>query len=179
MKILLKRKNLNDRRCNEELEFSQFGKVTIKTSVSNRRILGLVPDAGLPLICMTITLALYLIKLGAEINAGIDGWIELGKKILNLFIQDELVSVDSDGATALAINHISKYEDISCLKKMTESMIDLPAYIERSHDGGKSSDEKQMYYIQTYTINNQDVYVVGVTSNGKTEIIKHFKLANN
>ena len=163
MKILLKRKNPNDKKRHEELEFSQFGKVTIKTSASNRRI----------------TLALYLIKLGAEINAGIDGWIELGKKILNLFIQDELVSVDSDGATALAIIHISKYEDISCLKKMTESVIDLPAYIERSHDGGKSSDEKQMYYIQTYTINNQDVYVVGVTSNGKTEIIKHFKLANN
>jgi len=129
MKILLKRKNPNDGGRNEELEFSQFGEVTIKTSASNCPIFGIIPDAGLSLIFMTITLALDLIKLGAEINAGIDGWIELGKKILNLFIQDELVSVDSDGATALAINHIAKYEDISCLKKMTESVIDLTTYL--------------------------------------------------
>ena len=127
---------------------------------------------------MTINLGFQLIKLGAEINNGVDGWIELGKKILKLFRQDELVSVDSDGATALAINRITKNGTISSLEKMTESVIDLTAYSEKNHGNVKSSDEKQMYYIQTYMINHQEIYVVGTLSTGKTEIIKHFTLDN-
>lgn len=32
------------------------------------------------------------------------------------------------------------------------------------------------YYIQTYRINDGDIYVVGITSSGEAGIIKHFDL---
>ena len=132
------------------------------------------PGADWIVILLLLDLGFQLIKVGAEINDGIDGWIGLGKKLHKLFHRNKIVSIDNDGATALAINLIAKKEKIDRLEKMQESTInlaDLSGFI-RGNKG--LSNKPHNYYIQTYCINNNDVYVIGVKSTGKAEIIKHF-----
>lgn len=42
------------------------------------------------------------------------------------------------------------------------------------HGNKGLSKEPYNYYIQSYCINNSDVYVIGIKSTGEVKIIKHF-----
>lgn len=95
------------------------------------------------------------------------------KKLHKLFYRNKIVSIDNDGATALAINLIAKKKNrqIGKMQESTINLADLSGFI-RGNKG--LSNKPHNYYIQTYCINNNDVYVIGVKSTGKAEIIKHF-----
>lgn len=132
------------------------------------------PGADWIVILLLLDLGLRLIKVGAEINDGIDGWIGLGKKLHKLFRRNKIVSVDNDGATALAINIIAKKQEIVRLEKIQESTIKLADLSGMIHGNKGLSKEPYNYYIQSYCINNSDVYVIGIKSTGEVKIIKHF-----
>ena len=179
MEVLLNIDNYEEWVCNDNLDFSEVEKDEIKKKVGLDHVkkveyVNIGPGADWIVILLLLDLGLQLIKVGAEINDGIDGWIGLGKKLHKLFYCNKIVSIDNDGATALAINLIAKKEKIDRLEKMQESTInfaDLSGFI-RGNKG--LSNKPHNYYIQTYCINNNDVYVIGVKSTGKAEIIKHF-----
>jgi len=179
MEILLNIDNYEEWESNGNLALSKNEKERIKEQINfgNIRkysIANIGPGADWIVILLLFDLGLQLIKVGAEINDGIDGWIGLGKKLHKLFYRNKIVSIDNDGATALAINLIAKKEKIDRLEKIQESTInlaDLSGFI-RGNKG--LSNKPHNYYIQTYCINNNDVYVIGVKSTGKAEIIKHF-----
>lgn len=132
------------------------------------------PGADYFVVLFLLSLGLQAIKLGSEINDGIEGWLGLGKKLRSLFERERLVSVDSEGATALAIVLLARKIKIEKLEKIQESslnLVDLSGMI----PGNKGlSQRPHNYYIQSYRINDMEVYVVGIQSNGKAEIIKHF-----
>lgn len=132
------------------------------------------PGADYFVVLFLLSLGLQAIKLGAEINDGIEGWLGLGKKLWSLFEREKIVSVDLEGATALAIALLARKMKIEKLEKIQEStlnLVDLSGMI----PGNKGlSQRPHNYYIQSYRINDMEVYVVGIQSNGKTEIIKHF-----
>ena len=179
MEILLTLDNYEERFCNDSLELSEEEKDNIKKevdlgSLSNVDFVNIGPGADWIVILLILNIGLQIIKVGAEINDGIDGWIGLGKKLLKLFRRNKIVSIDEDGATALAINLIAKKEKIDRLEKIQEATINL-ADLSGIIRGNKGlSNKPHNYYIQTYCINNNDVYVIGVKSSGKAEIIKHF-----
>lgn len=148
-----------------------FGNIK-KYSIAN-----IGPDADWFVILLLLDLGLQLIKVGADINDGIDGWIGLGKKLLKLFHRNKIVSIDIDGATALAINQIAKKQKINRLEKINESIINLVDLSGVIHGNKGLSKTPHNYYIQSYCINNSDVYVIGIKSTGEVKIIKHFVLS--
>lgn len=143
--------------------YISFGKISKFRSVN----IGLGVDWLVLL--LVVDIGLRIIKIGAEINDGIDGWIGIGKKLNRLFCRKKIVAIDKYGATALAISLIGKKQTINKLKKLQESTID---WSEMTYIG--TSTNLLKYYIQTYCVNDSDVYVVGVSATGEAKIIKHF-----
>lgn len=132
------------------------------------------PGADYFVVLFLLSLGLQVIKLGAEINDGIEGWLGLGEKLRSLFEREKLVSVDSEGATALAIALLARTVKIEKLKKIQENTLNLVDLTGMIPCNKGLSQRPHNYYIQSYRINDMEVYVVGIQSNGKAEIIKHF-----
>ena len=132
------------------------------------------PGADYYVFLLLLSLGLSAIKLGADINDGIEGWRALGEKLRRLFERRRVVSVDAEGATALAIALLAQKEQIERLEKrqeMTLNLVDVSGMI----PGNRGLSQKpHNYYIQSYLINSEELYVVGIKSNGQTEILKHF-----
>lgn len=184
MEILLNIDNYEEWESNGNLALSKNEKERIKEQINfgNIRkysIANIGPGADWFVILLLLDLGLHLIKVGAEINDGIDGWIGLGKKLHKLFHRNRIVSIDNDGATALAINIIAKKQKIVRLEKIEESTINLADLSGMIHGNKGLSKKPYNYYIQSYCINNSDVYVIGVKSTGEVKIIKHFVLNNH
>lgn len=179
MEILLVIDNYEENVCNNNLDVSKIKKETVKNNidfghVSKFNIVNIGAGADWMVVCLVIDIGLRMIKLGSEINDGIDGWIGLGKKLQKLFHRKKIVSVDIEGANALAIALIAKRRKISQLEKIQEStinLVDLSGII--PHNKGLSK-KPHNYHILSYRINGEDVYIIGVTSEGETKIIKHF-----
>jgi len=165
--------------CNDTLEISESDRESIKKKVGINDVqdvdfVNIGPGADLIVLLLVVSVGLQLIKVGAEINDGINGWIEIGKKIKKLFSRNKIVSVDIDGATALAIDFIAKKEKITTLEKMQETVVNLVDLSGMIPINSGLSKKPHNYYIQTYRINGEDVYVIGIKSTGEVNIIKHF-----
>lgn len=145
--------------------YFSFGKISKFRSVN----IGL--GADWLVLLLVVDIGLSIIKTGAEINDGIDGWIGIGKKLNKLFCRKKIVSIDKYGATALALSLIRKKQKINKIQKLQESTIDLS---KMTHFYRGTNLNLLKYYIQTYYINDSDVYVVGVSATGEAKIIKHF-----
>lgn len=142
--------------------------------ISEAKYVNIGPGADLIVLLLIVDIGLRLLKLGAEINDGIDGWIGLGKKLSKLFLQKKIVSIDADGAASIAIELISQKEKIVKLEKIHETTINLVDVSFMLPQNISLSARPHNYYIQAYRINDKEVYVVGVTSTGNANIIKHF-----
>ena len=84
------------------------------------------------------------------------------------------MSIDADGAASIAIELISQKEKIVKLEKIHETTINLVDVSFMLPQNINLSAKPHNYYIQAYRINDEEVYVVGVTSTGNADIIKHF-----
>ena len=84
------------------------------------------------------------------------------------------MSIDSDGAASMAIELISRQEKITKLEKIQETTINLVDVSGMIRNNSNLSAKPHNYYIQTYRINCEDIYVIGITSSGEANIIKHF-----
>ena len=165
--------------CNEMLELSESDKEEIKTksgfsSVTDIDLVNIGPGADVIVLLLVISVGLQILKIGAEINDGIDGWIGIGKKLRNLFRKKKIISVDVDGATALAIENIAKEENINKLEKLSETTINLVDVSGMIPHNRGLSQKPHNYYIQVYRVNGEDVYVIGIKSTGEVRIVKHF-----
>lgn len=179
MEILLDLDFCKELPCNDTLEISESDRENIKKkigidNVQNVDLVNIGPGADLIVILLVASIGLQLIKIGAEINDGLNGWIEIGKKLKKLFYLNTIVSIDIDGATALAIEFIAKKENIITLEKMQETVINLVDVSGMIPINSGLSKKTHNYYIQTYRINDEDVYVIGIKSTGEVNIIKHF-----
>ena len=179
MELLLELDVCKGLSCNEILELSESDKKRIKKTVDLDHVtemdfVNIGPGADLIVLLLIVSIGLQLIKVGAEINDGIDGWIEIGKKLQKLFKRKKIVSVDMDGATALAIGCIATQDKIITLEKIQETVINLVDVSGMIPINSGLSRKPHNYYIQTYRINGEDIYVMGIKSTGEVEIIKHF-----
>ena len=66
-----------------------------------------------------------VLKSGKSVDDGIDGWIEIGKKLKILVKRNKVISVDSEGATLLAIEAIAQLETINVIEVFQENTINL------------------------------------------------------
>lgn len=74
----------------------------------------------------------------------------------------------------MAIELIARKVNITTLVKIDDTTINLVDVSGMIQNNSKLSAKPYNYYIQTYRVNGEDVYVVGVTSTGEASIIKHF-----
>ena len=165
--------------CDENWEVSDNDRKSIEgraelNGICEAKYVNIGPGADLIVLLLIVDIGLRILKLGAEINDGIDGWIGLGKKLSKLFQQKKIVSIDADGAASIAIELISQKEKIVKLEKIHEITINLVDVSFMLPQNISLSAKPHNYYIQAYRINDEEVYVVGVTSTGNADIIKHF-----
>lgn len=177
MEILVNIDNYEEWACDDSSDFSDKEKENIKKQVgfdniTDIELVNIGPSADFFVILLVVSIG--LIKLGAEINDGINGWIGIGKKIRSLFRRKKVVSVDKDGAAALAIELIARKENIIRLVKIQETTINLADLSGMIPDNKGLSKRPHNYYIQTYCVNDDDIYIIGIKSTGETNIIKHF-----
>lgn len=140
----------------------------------NIKVVNNGPGADVLVILAVINLVVDVFLIGDRVINGIDGWVKLGKKIKGILSNKELVSVDNDGATMLAIEFISNYEKITSLKKTDEMCINLADLGSMMGEASTLTLRPHNYYVQTYLINDESYYVVGVKSSGETNLIKCF-----
>lgn len=139
------------------------------------------PGADVMVILVSILTVANIFLLGDKIDKGIEGWVKLGKRLKNLFSKKELVAVDKDGASLLAIEFISTFETIQSLEKEAEHEINLVRLDGLFGDGRTPNElisKPYNYFIQTYLVNDDKHYVIGVKSTGEVNLIKCFEFGN-
>ena len=179
MEILLDLDICKNLPCDETFEISEYDNEQISKRVDfdnihSSEIVNIGPGADLLVLLLIVDIGLRALKFGAEVNDGIDGWIGIGKKLKKLFKRNKIVSIDKEGATAMAIELIAQKEEIIKLEKIQESTINLVDVSEMITINSELNKRPHNYYIQSYRINDLDVYVIGITSTGEAKIIKHF-----
>lgn len=138
------------------------------------------PGADLMTILVTINTVANVFLIGQQIDAGIDGWINLGNRLKKMFRKKQLVAIDKDAASLLAIEFLNSKEKIQSLVKTHEHEINWirldGMLLDRKPEDFIS--KPHAYFVQTYLINSQKYYILGITSQGKVELIKCFDAGN-
>ena len=88
MEILLNLDICEGLPCDETWEVSDNDRKSIEgraelNGICEAKYVNIGPGADLIVLLLIVDIGLRILKLGAEINDGIDGWIGLGKKYLN------------------------------------------------------------------------------------------------
>ena len=167
----------NDNLTSQELEVVRR-KVPITTEYINTVNIGSGAD-WIVLLAKIASPTLAILVLGKKIYEGVEGWISLGKRIRSLFKRIDVISIDCDVATSLAITFINRRIKIKSIAKVSETTVnltDLSCMIKGLHGLAKKPDK---YYIQAYLINDRFYYIVGISSKGELDLLKHFKIADN
>lgn len=179
MEILLNLSLCDNLPAEESLELSFDDKEEIRKragfkNICDVQLVNIGPGADFIVLLLILDISLSILQLGTVINDGIDGWVGIGKKLKNLFQRHKIVSIDSDGATSMAIELIARHETITSLEKIQDTTINLVDVSGMIPLNSNLSAKLHNYYIQAYRINNEDIYVIGITSSGEVSIIKHF-----
>lgn len=138
-------------------------------------VVNIGPGADLMTILAVISAVANVFLVGDKIIKGVDGWLKIGKYIKSLFVRKELVSVDKDGASLLAIEWISTNGTINSLVKIDETTINLVDVSQMITEKSSLASKPHNYYIQTYLVNDDKYYVVGIKSSGDVNLIKCFE----
>lgn len=179
MELLLQIENFDDKVNSGRLTEEDKNKLKKHIDFEDVDEIGCVnigPGADLIVILTVINLVMDIFLIGNKVVEGFDGWLKIGKKLRNLVKRSEIVSVDSDGATILAIEHISCHEKIKSLRKINETtinLVDVSGMIPANKQGIASKPHN--YYIKTFEINENKTYVIGIKSTGEVNLIKCFE----
>ncbi|MBP5401283.1 MAG: hypothetical protein J6Y35_06625 [Bacteroidales bacterium] len=179
MEVLLNIENYEEKFCDDRFNYSKAEKERIKRDTKLDHItkvdfVNIGTGADWIVILIVLSFGLRILKVGKEINEGIDSWIDLGKKLRGLFRRKRIVSVDKDAAAALAINLIAQRTKIDKLVKVHDNTInftDVSGMLPRNKGLSKKPHN---YYIQAYLINDRETYVIGIQSNGEAKILSHY-----
>ena len=118
-----------------------------------------------------------VLLVGDKLVKGIDGLIEIGKRIKKIFNKSKKVYIDKDAATVLAIEFLSKSEKIFSIKKINEEIIALKDLSEMLTDRTNNDFIAKPYnvYLQTYEINDNKLKILGIRSDGKIKELYSFE----
>ena len=125
-----------------------------------------------------IRLVYEIIKAGKYINDGIDGWIKIGNRLKNLVKRNKIISIDSEGATLLAIELISQKEKINVFEVMQEDTINLVDMSGVLPENKGLAAKPFNYFVKTINVNDETLYIIGVNSTGEATIIKQYDVSN-
>ena len=99
------------------------------------------------------------------------------EKLKKLVKRNKIISIDSEGATLLAIELISQKEKIKLLEVCQEDTINL-VDISGLVLGNKGLAAKPLnYFVKTIKVNDETLYIIGVNSTGQATIIKRYDVS--
>ena len=183
MELLFNLDNYADKMSSDELTLNETEKKKIinEIAISNVESVEFV-NIGAGADCMVVLVGIRLvyeiIKAGKYINDGIDGWIKIGNRLKNLVKRNKIISIDSEGATLLAIELISQKEKINAFEVMQEdtiNLVDMSGFLPKN----KGLAAKPFnYFVKTINVNHETLYIIGVNSTGEATIIKRYDVSN-
>ncbi len=118
-----------------------------------------------------------VLKSGKSVDDGIDGWIEIGKKLKILVKRNKVISVDSEGATLLAIEAIAQLETINVIEVFQENTINLVDVSGFLYENKGLTAKPYNYFVKAIKVNNETIYIMGVNSTGEATIIKRYDVS--
>ena len=182
MELLFDIDNYEEKMSSDELTLSETEKKKIinDIAISNVKSIEFV-NIGAGADCMVVMVGIWLgykiLKSGKSINDGIDGWLEIGKKLKKLVKRNKIISIDSEGATLLAIELISQKENIKLLEVCQEdtiNLVDMSGFLPEN----KGLAAKPLnYFVKTIKVNDETIYIIGVNSTGQATIIKRYDVS--
>ena len=185
MEILITIDNYEEKMGSDELFLTDAEKEEITKDIDLNcdvecvefRNIGVGADEMVLLI--VVVLAGYrIIRSGKYINEGINGWIEIGKRLKKLVKRNKVVSVDSEGATLLALEMIhqkGKITSVEITHESTINLVDVSGFLPTN----KGLAAKPFnYFVKAITVNDETIYIIGVNSNGVANIIKRYDIRN-
>ncbi len=184
MELLFNIDNYEEKMSSDELTLNETEKKKIinDIAISNVESVEFV-NIGAGADCMVVMVVFALmgyeiIKAGKYINDGIDGWIKIGNRLKNLVKRNKIISIDSEGATLLAIELISQKEKINVFEVMQEDTINLVDMSGVLPENKGLAAKPFNYFVKTINVNDETLYIIGVNSTGEATIIKQYDVSN-
>lgn len=184
MELLFNIDNYEEKMSSDELTLNETEKKKIinDIAISNVESVEFV-NIGAGADCMVVMVVFALmgyeiIKAGKYINDGIDGWIKIGNRLKNLVKRNKIISIDSEGATLLAIELISQKEKINVFEVMQEDTINLVDMSGVLPENKGLAAKPFNYFVKTINVNDETLYIIGVNSTGQATIIKQYDVSN-
>ena len=117
-----------------------------------------------------------VLLVGDKIVKGIDGWINLAKRIKGIFSRSEKVYIDKDTATILAIEHLSRVYKIESIEKLNENIIALKDLSQMLSDRTEKDFIAKPFnvYFMTFKINDDIIISLGIRSDGEIKELYSF-----
>jgi hypothetical protein len=117
-----------------------------------------------------------LFLLGKPIKDNLEAWLSLGQKFVSVLkriaTKFGAYRVDEHGATLIAVTEIANTEPslIRSLELLTAHSIRFYELV--YHESAHLDHHPDTLYLQSYRVNGERIYVLGIKSNGKLEF-KH------
>lgn len=107
--------------------------------------------------------------LGDRIDKGIEGWINIGKRIKSIFKKSDNAYMDVDVAKIYAIHHLEKNSTLTSVEMINESLIELDNLSGMFPNRDESDFTAKPFgiYILTMIVNDKNKIVLSVRSDGK------------
>lgn len=184
MELLFDIDNYEEKMSSDEFTLTESDKEDIikdsdlGSNVKSVEYVNIGAGADCMVIMLLVCFGLEILKAGKIINDGIDGWLGFGKKLKKLVKRNKIISIDSEGATLLAIELISQKENIRFLEVCQEDTINLVDMSGFFPENKGLASRPFNYFIKTIKVNDDTLYIIGVNSTGEATIIKRYDVSN-
>lgn len=124
-------------------------------------------------VLQTIGTVVETIKVGMELVEKIIDYKKAARKLLEIKNEEKLIAVDADGAKLLSLQKISEYEDLTSIEfidQMVVPLVDLNGSFRDKRSG--LARHPFNHYTFALKVNNEMVYITGVTPSGDVEITR-------
>lgn len=121
------------------------------------------------LILATLGSITSVIALGDKLEKGIEGWIKIGKRILNIFKKSDRVYLDENAAKIIAITHISNKIDIKNIELIdnhTTFLVDFSHWFKQRNPESLEAKPFNIYNF-TFQVNDNSTISLSIKSNGE------------
>lgn len=183
MELLFDIDNYEEKMSSDELTLTESDKDDIikdsdlGSNVKSVEYVNIGAGADCMVIMLLVCFGLEILKAGKIINDGIDGWLGFGKKLKKLVKRNKIISIDSEGATLLAIEAIAQLETINVIEVFQENTINLVDVSGFLYENKGLTAKPYNYFVKAIKVNNETIYIMGVNSTGEATIIKRYDVS--
>lgn len=181
MKLIILPKNLAEELMNhnlsdiesKELEdiLSELNEIDSDVKISN---INLGSGADWVLLLAIFGSITSVIALGEKLDKGIEGWVNIGKRVNKIFKKTDKLYLDENGAKIIALTKISEKYHINTVTLMDSHIISLVDFSGLFLDRNPNDFTTKPFNIYNFTfdLNNERTICYSIKSNGEiTEII--------